>query len=365
MFKDKIVSLLSVILVGVLILLPSTPVAFGIDPDATTITYESENNDTASTADVTYDDENNYGTISSADDVDWWYVIPTSDGMANFWLGEIPSGCNYDLTLYKGNGTSIIVSSKNTGRKQELIRCHVYAGQVYRVKITSSSGYSAESYYKFRYKRSEMSEALFFTTDLGGSDSTTYADAAEQYIEDMGFDFGLPRNNAYATTVRTKMPNTDICVICTHGMEGALELRSKSSTIGTTYLSGKAHNNMGSHDTAIETMTAGALNEVELVVYFACYAGGTDPVRGNLVDETLSKGAKCCIGWTDAIQMVVSEMWLETFFDYCSQGYNVYIAMRLTNNIVTNAYPNEDSSKFTSQYYGTSPLSKTVLGLRY
>jgi len=363
MFKDKIIRLLSVVLVGVLILLPSAHVAFGIDPDATTITYETENNDTYSDADVTYDDENNYGTISSADDVDWWYVIPTSDGMANFWLGEIPSGCNYDLTLYKGNGTTPILTSNNSGRTQELLRCHVYANQIYLIRINSASGYSSSSYYKFRYKNSALGSAKFFTTNLNG-DSTGYPDGAEDYIRNMGFNYIVPGNNQSALVVRTNLASRDICVVCTHGLPGELTLRTKSSTIGTTRLFGKTHSNMVSNDVSIEALSSGALSESELILYFACYAGVLDSQKGNLVDETLNKGARCCIGWTETIQDQVSAMWLETFFNYCSQGYNLYIAMYLTNNAVRNAFP-EAETGYSSQYYGSSPMTRTILALQY
>ena len=61
---------------------------------------ESENNNTVSAADKTYDDYDNYGAISSTSDVDWWKVTFTQNGEANFWLGNIPSGCNYNLYLY-------------------------------------------------------------------------------------------------------------------------------------------------------------------------------------------------------------------------------------------------------------------------
>ena len=34
--------------------------------------YETESNNTHSTADVTYNDYDNYGKISSSSDIDWW-----------------------------------------------------------------------------------------------------------------------------------------------------------------------------------------------------------------------------------------------------------------------------------------------------
>jgi hypothetical protein len=59
--------------------------------------YEEEDNGVWLWADWTDDDYDNYGTISSEDDVDWWRLSFPSDGMANFWLGNIPEDCPLKL----------------------------------------------------------------------------------------------------------------------------------------------------------------------------------------------------------------------------------------------------------------------------
>lgn len=145
MKRNVLFKLLSSVLAGVCVILYGLAPVAAVDPDEFINRNESENNNTYSSADVTYDDYNNYGRITTEDDVDWWCITALSDGMANFWLGEIPTGCNFNLALYKGNGTSAIVISNNSGRKQELIRCHVYAGEKYYIRISSSSGYSVSS----------------------------------------------------------------------------------------------------------------------------------------------------------------------------------------------------------------------------
>lgn len=73
--------------------------------------YESESNNTSSTADRTYNDYDNYGIISTSGDVDWWVVKFSGNGYANFWLGNIPSNCDYDMKLYSSNGTTLLKSS--------------------------------------------------------------------------------------------------------------------------------------------------------------------------------------------------------------------------------------------------------------
>lgn len=58
---------------------------------------EKEPNNIYSKATRTYDDRNNYGMISTKSDVDWFVVRFSKAGKANFWLGHVPSGCDYDL----------------------------------------------------------------------------------------------------------------------------------------------------------------------------------------------------------------------------------------------------------------------------
>ena len=141
--------------------------------------YESEPNNTYSAADLTYDDYDNYGYISTTSDVDWWKVKFNSSGTANFWLGNVPSGCDYDLRLYSSNGTTLIQSSTNSGNANELITINVSANVYYYIKINSYSGSSSSSRYLFRAKlypdppiitKSDLrSETIYFGFPLSGN----------------------------------------------------------------------------------------------------------------------------------------------------------------------------------------------------
>ena len=115
--------------------------------------YENEPNNSYTYADRTYDDYDNFGKISSTSDVDWWVVRFSSSGYANFWLGEIPSGCDYELKLYASDGTTLLKSSLNSGNANELIGEYwVAANTDYYISIYSYSGSSTSEYYKFRTK---------------------------------------------------------------------------------------------------------------------------------------------------------------------------------------------------------------------
>lgn len=121
------------------------------DGSISLMSLEKENNDTLNNATQISDDDDIYGTISSTSDVDWYKVKFTSKGVANFWLGQVPSGCNYQLELYNASGRNLAGSYNGNG-EQELISFYtVNANTWYYIKIYSASGYSS-SQYKFRTK---------------------------------------------------------------------------------------------------------------------------------------------------------------------------------------------------------------------
>ena len=113
---------------------------------------ESESNNTYSTADVTYNDYDNYGYISTTSDVDWWRIRFSYSGHTNFWLGNIPSNCDYDLRLYSSNGTTLLGSSTGSGSANELITYTVTKNTTYYIKISSYAGSSTTQKYLLRAK---------------------------------------------------------------------------------------------------------------------------------------------------------------------------------------------------------------------
>lgn len=123
----------------------------GVSTRAVGTKTEIESNNNYSSATRTYDDYDNYGALTSNTDVDWWVVSFLNSGSANFWLGNIPANCDYELELYASNGTTLLMSSENSGNTQELLTCPVEAGVNYYVKIYSYSG-SSTSQYLFRTK---------------------------------------------------------------------------------------------------------------------------------------------------------------------------------------------------------------------
>lgn len=133
---QRIVSRLVLFLLVIIICICSPLIPYA---DASSV-FESEPNNIFSNADHTYNSYDNYGYISTSSDVDCWSISFDCTGYANFWLGNIPSGCNYDLRLYRSNESTMLASSLNSGTANELITYPITPGTVYYVKITSSDG---------------------------------------------------------------------------------------------------------------------------------------------------------------------------------------------------------------------------------
>lgn len=118
----------------------------------TTLSESEGSNNYVSGAVRTYSDADNVGTINSSSDIDWWKIKFNYNGQANFWLGNIPTGCNYSLYVYDSTGSILLRSSLNTGTNPELISMDVTKGIDYTVKITSASGFTTNFQYLLRVK---------------------------------------------------------------------------------------------------------------------------------------------------------------------------------------------------------------------
>ena len=101
------------------------------------IINESEPNDTMSQADYINDGDDVYGTMT-ADREDYYRVNITTVGRINFWLGQIPSGKNYNIYAYRGS--SLIGSDTRVGLTQKLIQKDNQPMGTYYVRVSYPSG---------------------------------------------------------------------------------------------------------------------------------------------------------------------------------------------------------------------------------
>ena len=156
--------------------------------------YESESNNTLATADVIYDQDYNYGNISSSQDSDWWTFTYTVEAMVNVYLANIPTGCNYDLQIYDSLGT-LLATTRNDSNSPELMRIRVHAGEPYYLKI-AGTGTSTE-YYLLRIKWYALKEAGIFTSTSSVNNYRPAATNSLPYLRSMGYTTGeYLHNNA-------------------------------------------------------------------------------------------------------------------------------------------------------------------------
>ncbi len=340
-------------------------------------TYESEINNISSKADLTYEDYNNYGALTSEiDSADWWKLKFDEDGLANIWLGNIPSGCNYYIQVFTdpGAGNSIATSNK-TSNQQELIRMRVEADTYYYIKVASTSGHSGSNYLlRAKNYPVEGTARIFTTYYIYNNDDHSYSENSTEpdrvystrpiadsldYIWDMGYAGGEYLNNVAAPIYNT-MPDSIINVIACHGNKGYFT--QGRSNAATTVIYANGYNNMSSANRALSTYSNNALSNNYLTVYTSCYSGATsDQGYGNVVDMTLEKGAMNCIGWIGKVNTANSNYLVARLFEYMAQGNSAKKALDLAilDFERTGVY---DNGTLYEYYYGNCDLRSLVLG---
>lgn len=315
--------------------------------------YESENNDVRTAADRTYDDYDNFGMISHASDVDWWVFTANYTGFANFWLGSIPSGCDYDLYVYSADGTYIACSAKPSGT-QEIVRCRVVSGYTYYAKVVTKGGYSG-SQYKMRIKNNPIGYVREFLYNGIDNQDSTGINASMSSLWGMGYSGQYYYNNT-AGPVYDTFPTSRIFFIANHA--NSIEIRCGDGNGNNTYLHSAINTNMTSADRSIGSYDSGALSEVRLAVFMGCETGASNPSGyKNLVDAALSKGASCALGWTVIIHNPTVITWTNAFFDSCvNKQMNVENAATAADDKARKAHP--DYYDFmTKRYWGSSITS--------
>jgi hypothetical protein len=115
--------------------------------------YEIESNNSFGTANQTYDDDNMYGLINPSNDVDYYKVMFSGSGSANFYLGNIPSGRDYDLYVYDSS-YNLIASSTNGSNSDELISNQsIFPNTWYYIRVVGYNGsFDPYNYYLLRAK---------------------------------------------------------------------------------------------------------------------------------------------------------------------------------------------------------------------
>lgn len=338
-FRRIIPALLSLVMLFAVLQLPSF---------AAGTKYEVEPNNTTSKADTTYDDYDNYGTISSAADIDFWRFTPSETCFANIWLGNIPSGCSYTLSLLDSSYNAVAMTKDHQYGSQKLMKCRLVGGKTYYVSIHSDSGYSADTYYRFRIKTYDLGVGRIFTSTDSDYD-TSATGAIKSTLWSMGYDADNYLNNS-ASAVFSTIASSRIVMI--HNPAGAGYMTMPAS-IGHTYLCANNHANIQSYSRGLSALAAGAMSNTALAIYLGDYTANTHGAYGNLVEMTLSKGASCAIGWYNELDRTFSTGWANAFFDKLNQNRSITAAIGAADTWASNTRPN-DFLNMVDIYVGTS-----------
>ena len=120
------------------------------------VNYEVEPNDSMGLADNTYSNDDNYGIFpSTTDNTDYWKFTLSTRAYANFFLGNIPSGSDYDIFVYNSSGSEVARSTNGSNTSETVLYKDLSAGTYY-VKVYRYSDGVASSNYFMRWRISKM-----------------------------------------------------------------------------------------------------------------------------------------------------------------------------------------------------------------
>lgn len=337
------------------------------------IINESELNDTWTTATRTYDDYTNKGTFYGLGDIDWWKIRFSNRGMVNIYLGNIPSGCNYDIELYIDDYENPIAWSKKTTGTYEFMQCRVEANIDYYVKLETKRSTSSTQSYQLRFKIYDIGNANTFTYDPIESRSTGTEFGGTRQINTivapklmtMGYTvYGNP--NRMVDVAYEQFPSSSFFLIANHANPGYITLHNtsghKSFLAGTqssarTISPGDELTVLPGTVMKVSDYSSGALSQAKVVLYMGCYSGVTSQYYGNLVDITLQKGAAVCIGWNDLIGSIDLEAWTRKFMEYCADGECISNAIDKTEYYIAHS---EYYASVSDIYCGTSNITGII-----
>lgn len=114
--------------------------------------YESESNNSFGAANQIFDDDNNYGLINPSGDLDFYKVMFNTNS-ANFYLGNIPSGKDYDLYVYDASYNLIASSTNGSNSDETISNMSILPNSWYYIRVIGyNGGYDPYNYYLLRAK---------------------------------------------------------------------------------------------------------------------------------------------------------------------------------------------------------------------
>ncbi len=181
--------------------------------------YEIEPNNTMSTANTIANDSTKYGKISYQGDIDYYVVTFPYGGQANFWLGNIPKGKNYDLYLYSSVGTLLSSSTSTTARHEFINHYPVSQNTTYYVRIDSpDNSYDDSKHYQLSVKCYATKDARIYydsSCTLSTNEMNSYYDTAiSAFLSEFNIEFIRNYTSQLSLLDGSSCPNTTISQKC-------------------------------------------------------------------------------------------------------------------------------------------------------
>lgn len=180
--------------------------------------YETESNNTLSTANTIYNDVTTYGRIAYQGDVDYYKVKFTYGGKANFWLGDIPNNKNYDLYLY--NSAGVCLTSSTSTSNQELIYHYPVSANIwyYVCVVSPNNSYDNSNYYRIRAKCYTIKSArIYYDSSCTYSESelnSYYTSAVSAFATEFSIEFNRVSTSFSSLLDGSNCPNTANSELC-------------------------------------------------------------------------------------------------------------------------------------------------------
>jgi hypothetical protein len=71
----------------------------------------------------------------------------------------------------------------------------------------------------------------------------------------------------------------------------------------------------------ISDLTYYSMHDIALAVYLSCNSANSDPLNGNLLDVSQSKGVDCCIGFSNTVKQGQGTVWSDRLWHYLDEQY--------------------------------------------
>lgn len=165
-----------------------------------------------------------------------------------------------------------------------------------------------------------ISRECFYTTN-----GLNYDQQINDFLVGDGYDAINDIDDSSASNVRSNMPSSDVFYISTHGLDvqyndgthtygGAVACFNSSGENSSTLSADETNDNNNYSLEGLWGDSGSQLSNINLAYFSACYSAQTSSYYGNLLDRTVSLGAKSSIGFYNSVGITQSKYFDDRFF---------------------------------------------------